>query len=199
MLLPDSKWIDAVKLPLRVTIGVFVAAIALLLLDQFGYLRLIELGSAAKITVTTVAVLFGALAMTGSMGIALDHMGARRKRSIFAERHAVRVEEQRAKRIEYEAAVLARIEYLSEGEIRHLAEALRKQSQSFYTWVHSPAVTTLIEKGLVKTLGGTHHEDHFPFTIIDFVWRHLLDRKIEIIAKDDAYKKAAEDKKRRGR
>jgi hypothetical protein len=56
-------------------------------------------------------------------------------------------------------------------------------------------------KGLVYTPGGTHHQDHYPYTIADFAWKVILERKEEILEKDAENRKReeAEDAKRRRR
>ncbi len=198
-MVPDPKWLDAVKLPLRVVVGIFLGSVALLALNNQNWVPLKDLGAAAHTVIATVAVLTGALTITGAIAILIEACTAKRKRNIFAERQLLKDQRKLQQRLEAEATIIARIEYLSESEIRHLAAALRDKSQSFYTWVHSPAVTTLMEKGLVRTLGGTHHENRYPFTIVDFVWKHLLEIREEILAKDDANRKAEEEKKRRGR
>ena len=59
----------------------------------------------------------------------------------------------------------------------------------------------LTGKGLVWTPGGAHHMDHYPYSFHDFVWKRLLDRKDEFLAKDDEYKRieATEKKKEQQR
>ena len=198
-MLLDPKWLDAVKLPLRVIAGLFLGSVALLIIDNHGWVLLKELGGPARTIVAITAVLTGALTFTGLSAILLETWGQKRKRDAIADRRRDRDDQRRRQRQEAEASVIARIEFLSEGELRHIAGALRDNSQSFYTWVHSPTVTTLMEKGLVRTLGGTHHEDHYPFTIVDFAWKYLIENRDEIIAKDNAIQRAKEAAKRRGR
>lgn len=38
-------------------------------------------------------------------------------------------------------------------------------------------------KGLLYTPGGSHHREHYPFTIDDFAWEELLKRKDEFLEK----------------
>ena len=96
-------------------------------------------------------------------------------------RRKLRNTEAEEKRAERERAVLERIKYLAPQELCHLADCLREGQQSFYTYVHSPSVTTLMGKGLVYTPGGTHNQDHYPFTIFDFAWKHLQSIENEVI------------------
>jgi hypothetical protein len=92
--------------------------------------------------------------------------------------------------------VITRIEHLSNQELRYLAGCLSENSQTFNTYVHSPAATTLVSKGLVYTPGGTHHQDHYPFIINDFVWAYLLGQRDEIIERDRENREAEAEAKR---
>jgi hypothetical protein len=114
-------------------------------------------------------------------------------------RRQLRAQEKESERANAQGAALERIEHLSPKELRYLANCLREGSQSFYTYVHSPPVTTLMGKGLVYTPGGTHQQDHYPFTIYDFVWKALIERRDEILEKDSANKKKEDEEKRRNR
>jgi hypothetical protein len=49
---------------------------------------------------------------------------------------------------------------------------------------------------LVWTTGGTHHQDHYPFSFHDFVWKVLLERKDEFLAKEAQHRKAEEGRKK---
>lgn len=86
--------------------------------------------------------------------------------------------------MERQANVLARIDYLSGAELRYVAEALRRNEQSFTAYAESPHVATLKAKGFVHTPGGVYEMD-FPFVFLDFAWKALLARKPELLAKDD--------------
>jgi len=108
------------------------------------------------------------------------------KRVKSKARRKLKEKEQKEKRAEFEKIVLARIDHLDPRELRYLADCLRNNSQSFYTYVHSPYASTLGSKGLIAIPGGTHHQDHYPFIVNDFVWKALLERKDEIPNKDAA-------------
>ena len=196
---PDSNWLSALKLPLRVIFGVFVGCIFLIVLEHYKVIDTSVLGPIYTASVMVIAIVSGALSITGLMGVVFDLIAASRKPSLLAKRREMRRTERAQIRTEAEKTALARIEYLSENELRYLANALRENSQSFYTYVHSPPVTTLMEKRLVQTFGGTHHQDHYPYTIPDYVWRYLLDHKEEILERDNANQAAAEERKRRER
>jgi hypothetical protein len=110
-------------------------------------------------------------------------------RSSFSARREVRRGEEQRARLEREAAVLKRLDYLSAEEIDYLADCLRKNEQSFLAYAHSPTVANLMAKGLVATPGGKYHMDHYPYLILDFAWEALLARKDEFITKDDEHKR----------
>jgi hypothetical protein len=67
--------------------------------------------------------------------------------------------------------------------------------------VHSPHVSNLVAKGMVSSPGGPHHQDHYPFYFVDFVWNHLVRHREQFIAKDDEHKrrKEAEERAKRRR
>ncbi len=127
----------------------------------------------------------GSLSLTGGIAFFVDVHKSRNRQTLLAGRQQLRAQEAREQRAQAEASALERLDHLAPQELRYLADALQSGSQSFYTYVHSPAVTTLAGKGLVYTPGGTHHQDHYPFTISDFAWKALLARKGEILARDD--------------
>jgi len=196
---PESNWLNALRLPLRATLGIFIGCVVLLALEQYALIDTSALGTVYAASVTVVAVVSGALSLTGIVGVAYDLIVELRKPSLLAERRNLRKVEHAERRKEFEESALARIDYLSANELRYLADALRSNSQSFYTYVHSPPIATLMEKGLAQTFGGTYHQDHYPFTIPDYVWRHLMERKDEILKTDDANRAAEKERERQAR
>jgi len=196
---PDSNWINALKLPTQVMLGLLVACSILLVLDAKSIISLSDFGSLAKPIVIILLVFSGSLSVTGIGAFIKDQLLARKKQSLLAGRQELKAKERLQKKTEAEASAIARIEHLSSKELRYLANCLREESQSFYTYVHSPPVATLMEKGLVYTPGGTHHQDHYPFTVADFAWKVLLERKAEILEKDGANQAKEAQEKRRGR
>lgn len=199
MSMPDSSWINALKLPTQVMIGLCIASVVLLGFDHAGILALVDFGQLVKPSVIVVAVVSGALSITGIGAFITDLLMGHRKQSLLALRREVKLQEEKIRREKAESVALERIDHLSSQEIRHLADCLRKESQSFYTYVHTPSVTTLIGKGLVYTPGGQHHQDYYPFTVSDFAWKALLVRKDEILAKDNENRKKEEEDNRRRR
>lgn len=195
----DSKWIDALKLPTQVIIGLFLAFLILLGFDWAAVLSLAAFGELAKPVVIVLAVIFGSLSFTGIGAFIKDQVARRKSVVLVAKRRQLREQQKESERANAQSAVLGRIDHLSYQELRYLANCLREGSQSFYTYVHSPAVTTLMGKGLVYTPGGSHHQDYYPFTVYDFVWKALNDRRDEILTKDSANKKKEEDEKRKKR
>jgi hypothetical protein len=116
----------------------------------------------------------------------------KQRQSALASRRALRHKEKEEQLTAQRNQIVARLDHLSEEEIRYIADSLRKGSPTFYSYVHSPPVSILRGKGLVWTPGGTHHQDHYPFSFHDFVWEQLLERKDEFLAKDEERKRAKE-------
>lgn len=176
-----------------------MAFLALLGLDWAAILPLSTFGELTKPIVIVLIVISGSLSITGIGAYLRDQWARRKSHSIVTTRRQLRAQEKEGERAKAQGAALERIDYLSSKELRYLANCLRESSQSFYTYVHSPAVTTLMGKGLVYTPGGTHHQDHYPFTIYDFVWKALIERRGEILARDSANEKREDEGKRRNR
>ena len=186
----DPKWLDALKLPLKVTIAVALAASVLSALDWKGVLDLGPLGAFTRPILTIIAVVFWILTIVGVIDYLLAPVRERRRQDTLSTRRAVRRKEQEEQRDAQRAAVLARLDHLSAEEIGYVADSLRKRSLTFYTYVHSPPVTMLLGKGLVWTPGGTHHQDHYPFSFHDFIWAVLLERKDEFLVKEEEHERA---------
>jgi hypothetical protein len=194
-MIPDAKWLDALKLPLKVTIGVAIASFVLLILDLKGLLDFGQYGAIARLALILLSVVFSILAVVGIVDELLAPVREKRRQSVLAARRAVRRKEHDEQRSAAQREALARLDHLSKEEIRVVADCLRDGSPSFFTYVHHPPVTMLMGKGLVWTPGGQHHQDHYPFSFHDWIWEKLLERKDEFIAKDDEFKKAEETEK----
>jgi hypothetical protein len=196
MVILDPKWLDVFKLPLRVAIGVAIASDVLLALVLTHILDLGPLGPIALLILIIVALASTALAVVGSVDVLLAPRRARRRQSELQLRRAVRRSEDEARRAEMQETAIAQLDYLSAEEIAVTAKALRDGSPTFYTYVFSPPVSVLQGKRLVWTPGGTHHQDYYPFSFHDFVWKVLLERKDEVIAKDAEHKRVEEERKK---
>lgn len=194
----EKGWIDALRLPVRIMLGIFVASVSALALDYLAMIELDKLSPSLRSVTILMAVFSGALTLTGLGGLVYDALLARLRHSLVEERRQKKVSEKADAKEKSEANVLSRIDYLSEHELKYLADCLRSNSQTFQAYVHSPPVSTLMAKGIVYTPGGTHHEDHYPFIIRDFAWRSLLERKDEIIRKHEENQRRAEQQKRDG-
>jgi hypothetical protein len=194
-MIPDPKWLDALKLPLKVTVAVALAASMLFALDWKSVLDLGPLGAFARPVLIIIAVVFWILTIVGLIDYFLAPFREKRRQDTLSARRAVRRKEQEEQRHAQRAVVLARLDHLSAEEIRYVADSLREGSPTFYTYVHSPPVTMLQGKGLVWTPGGTHHREYYPFSFHDFVWSVLLDRKEEFLAKEEKQKRAEAAKK----
>lgn len=184
-MVPSPSWLDALKLPARVVVGVFISCVALLVLDQYKIISLASFGDLAKSTTIVMAVISGSLSLTSIFGFFIDKFEGSKKRSLLETRRKLKEQELKEKRAEFEKTALARIDHLAVNELSLLADSLRKNSQSFYAYAYSPYATTLASKGLISTPGGTHHQDFCPYTINDFAWKALLARKEEILMKDE--------------
>ncbi|MBA4174029.1 MAG: hypothetical protein C0511_15565 [Hyphomicrobium sp.] len=127
----------------------------------------------------------------------------KRKISALETRRAVRRKEKEAEQVDQRARIVEQLDHLSAEEITYVADCLRKGTPSFYTYVRHGPVTLLCGKRLAWTPGGEHHQDHYPFAFHDHVWKAMLARKDELIAKDDEFKRQAAAEKaaqlRRGR
>jgi hypothetical protein len=155
---PDPKWLEALKLPLRVMIGVTLAATGLLWLDHQKIIDLAVFGSLTKPAVVILCVFAGALCISGIGAFIYDLFVGKRKANALTIRRELRKKEDEEQIEKNMATALERLDYLSEEELHLLADCLRKKSQSFTTWVHSSGAATL----QVKTLNHYTRRDTPP-------------------------------------
>lgn len=193
----DPKWLEALKLPLKVMLSIALSSGVLLLLDHIGAIDLEIFGADVRPLVLILCVVSSVLSMVGIAELLLVPLRERQKRSRLAVRRAVRQKEAEDHQAKTRAHVLARLDHLSGEEIRYVADCLRMGTPSFFTWMYHPPVSLLGGKGLIWTPGGTHPQDHYPYCFHDYVWEALLARKDEFLAKDEEREKAAEQAKRR--
>lgn len=180
-----AAWVSALKLPTKIIAGLFAFTLLMLLSDYLGVVDLAEFGKPSRAITIIAAMLLGCLSAASLVGAVYDHWLQRHKTTLLsARRDLQRADKERIRR-EREAAVLKRIDFLSSDELHHIADCLRANEQSFTAFAESPHVSNLRGKGIVTTPGGRHHEDHYPFCIPDFVWAALLERRAELIAKDE--------------
>ena len=184
-----KNWLDALRLPARVTLGLFFVCVVLLILYRYNVITFGIFGDNTTDILIIVAVLFGVLTLSHLGALLVSPITEKHKQSLLTKRREIRRQEHEADRDEREAAALARLDHLSEHEIRLVADALRENSQSIYIYSQTPHAATLISKDLLYTPGGTYHQDYYPFTFHDFAWQELLIRKDEFIAKDDENKR----------
>lgn len=196
-MLPDPKWLDVLKLPLRATTSVALAAGFFLVADLLGWFDLGPLGPITRPIIVLVLVGAAALSSVTTIYYLLAPIRERQKLEQLSARRAIRRGEQEEEKAAFRAKVLAWLNSLSRQELRQIAKCLRDGSPSFYTYVHSPAVSNLQAKGLVWTPGGPHHQDHYPFTIRDFVWEALQDRKDEFLERDNEANRLEQEEERR--
>ena len=194
----DPKWLEALKLPLKVMLGIALSSGALLLMN-YSIQDLDVFGTIMLPSVIVVWIVSSVFSLVGIVDLSLAPIREKQKQSLLTARRAVRRKEEEERRAEAEMQALARLDHLSKEEIHYVANCLRKSTPSFYTYVFSPAVSILRSKGLVLTPEGTHNEDRYPFSFYDFVWKALLARKDEFIAKDEEHQRADEAAKKAGR
>lgn len=195
-MIPDPKWLEALNLPLKVTIAVALAAGVLLGFDLKGWLDLGVIAPISRTILIIVTVIFTVLALVGIVDFFMSPFHEKRKQSALAARRGKRRAEENDARAENEAKVLARLDHLSRQEMRYVAACLENNTPTFYTYVHSPPVGVLLGKQLIWTNGAQHHQDHYPFSFHDFVWRTLIERKDEFLSKEAAFKEAEEAEKK---
>lgn len=181
----DSNWLNALKLPTQVIIGLFLASGIILLFDELGIVKLSALSYFAKPFVILMAILWGSVSFTGVCTVLINEWKKRNKRSLLSFGRKLRLQERADSRAAAEKAALERLDYLSPQELRYLANCLREGSQSFYAYYYSSATAMLIDKRLICTPGTSHNQDRYPYTIMDFVWKALLARKGEFLKKDE--------------
>jgi len=184
--------LNALKLPTNVLTGLFATCVILLGLDKHDILLLSTFGDLAKPITILLLVLTGTLSLTSIITFFIKVCSASKKQTLMQLRHEIRKAEQKSKTEEIHKIVIARIDHLSSKELRYLANCLIEGSQTFNTYVHSPAATTLASKGLIYTPGGSHHQDHYPFIINDFVWKNLLENKDKIIQRNNDHLESEE-------
>lgn len=189
-MLPDPKWLDALKLPLKATASGAVATTLLLALLAWKVIDTEALGRWVTPTIAVVAVVFWSFTVVGALEFLFAPMIEKRKQAALATRRAVRRREEQEGRDTKRAEALARLDHLSEEELRYVADCLRKGTPTFYTWAHSSAATMLIGKGLAWTSGGQHHGDRYPFSLYDFAWEALLKRREEFLEKEAKHREA---------
>lgn len=195
----DPNWLNALRLPTQVIIGLFLASGIVLLFDELGIIKLSALSEFAKPFVILMAILCGSLSLTGIGAFLLDELMKHRKQSLLSFGRKMRLQEKEDSRAAAEKAALERLDYLSPQELRYLANCLREGNQSFYAYYYSSATATLIDKRLVCTPGTSHHQDHYPYTIMDSVWNALLARKDEFLKKDEENQKREREEEEKPR
>lgn len=198
-IMPDAKWLEFLKLPPSVTFAVALAASALFAFDVWGLFYLGELGKYTRPLLIVIAVVSSVLTIVRWGEYFLTPLRERRRQQVLTARRAVRQKEKNEEQLAHREKVLAQVDHLSVEEMRYVADSLRKGTPTFYTYVHSPAVTMLLGKGLAWTPGGTHHQDYYPFNFYDYVWNVFLIRKDELLKKEAALLQAERAQKEAAR
>jgi hypothetical protein len=198
-MIPDTKWMDFLSQPGKVTGALFAFFACSLVLDWAALVELSAFGSLAKPVFILGGALTGFLFLGSIIAFGIEQFAASQKRTQVERRRMGREEKHKAKKAQFEAMVLARLDHLSKEEIRVVADALRTGSQSFFAYAQSPAVAAMAGKAMLNTPGGTYHQDHYPFNFYDFVWKALLERREEFISKHEEFGRIAAEEERRSR
>lgn len=204
-MLPDPRWLDVVKWPLRFTIPIAIASSALLGLMLTCIFDLGPLGPFTLPVLVIVTVLTGTQVVFGSIYELLSPWREGRKAALLSVRRAVRQHEVEAQVAANRAEIIAMLDHLSARELDRVTKCLKEGSPSFYAYSQAPEIALLMAKRMVWTPGGSHHQDHYPFSFHAWLWEVLIARHEELFQRDDAYKRAEKEReeeerrKRRGR
>lgn len=196
---PDAKWLDALKLPIKAKIAIALACGALFYLFKVKALILGPLDGYITPGLPIALVLFAVLVAVDGFEWLAKPLAQRRRTSLMAARRAVRAKEREDEQDAARLMILQRLNHLSREEIRYVTDSLEKNTPTFYTYVYAGPVGVLQAKGLIWSTGGTHNQDHYPFSFHDFVWQELLGRRDEFIAKESVFKEAEAEADRAAR
>lgn len=183
---PDPKWLETLSLPAKVMGGLFAFFASALFLDWLGFPRLSDLGDLARPIFVLLALMFGWLYFF-AVASSLHHWWSNHS---AARRAAREKEEERAaeetKISEAKERVLWNLDHLSDKEVEIFAHLLKDNKRSFLAWSMDGNLTNLRAKGLLFSPGGTHPQDNYPYTVVDFVWVALSDRRDEFLQRHAA-------------
>lgn len=195
-MIPDAKWLDALRLPFRVNLSIALASSVLWLLDFYRIIDVDNFGAVyTRLILVFLATIFGTVTFVELAGYLLSPIFERRRVEALTIRRAIRKKESAEKQKSAQIQVLARLDHLSAEEIHFVAGCLRNLTPTFYTFVNSSPVGMLLAKGLAWTSGSQHHRDHYPFTFHDFVWVELMARRDEFLNKDAEHQRDQEARK----
>lgn len=196
---PDAKWLDALKLPIRLKLALIAACGALFYLFKSKTITVGPLDGLVMALLLIGLVVFLIVVVFDGLAWLAQPITEKRRLSLLAKRRNALRKEKEDQREEHRANVLAQLDHLSRWEVKVIADALESGSPTFYHYVHSPAVSMLQAKLLVWTPGGPHHQDHYPFSIADFVWEELQNRRDEFLEKERVFKAEEDANKRAGK
>lgn len=196
---PDAKWLDALKLPIKLKLAIIAACGTVYYLLQVDAITLGPLDAIVSTLLLVAVVVFGIVVLFDAGAWVFQPLAEKRRLTLLAKRRKALREEKEIARDEQRTAILKQLDQLSRWEVKLITEVLEGGSPTFYHYVHSPAVTMLQAKHLVWTPGGPHHQDHYPFNVADFVWDELQARKDEFLEKEEAFKAEEQANKRAGK
>lgn len=196
---PDAKWLDALKLPIRLKLAVAAACGALFYLFKSKTITLGPLDGLVTALLLVGVVVFVIVVIFDGLAWVAQPVAEKRRLSLLAKRRDALRQEKEEQRDQRRAAILGQLDHLSRREVQVVADALEGGSPTFYTYAYSPPVSMLQAKNMVWTPGGNHHQDHYPFCIADFVWDELQKRRDKFLEKEQAFKAEEQANKRAGR
>ncbi|WEX77977.1 hypothetical protein PYH37_002821 [Sinorhizobium numidicum] len=184
-MMPDVKWLDALKLPTKIMGGLFAFFVIALVFHWFGFVNLTDFGAVVFSAFVLAALLFGCLFLFSAGDVVRLWLAERSDRRRQESAASAAKAEEIAKADAAKKRILDNLDHLTSKELQYLATALRKGERSFLAYVHDGDIANMLMKHLIGTPGGEHHQDYYPFTITDFVWEELLNRKEEFLARND--------------
>lgn len=196
---PDAKWLDALKLPIRLKLAIIAACGTTYVLLWKEMISLGPLDTIISTLLLIAVVVFGIVAIFDGMDFLFQPLAEKRRLTLLAKRRSALQADKQKAREEKRSQVIKQLDRLSRQEIGLLVNVMKGGSPTFYYYVHAPAVTMLQAKYIVWTPGGPHHQDHYPFSISDHVWDELQKRKDEFFEKEEAYKAEEVANKRAGK
>ena len=198
-MLPDPKWLDALKLPLRLKLAIAAACGALFYLFKSKAITLGAFDGVVIALLLVTIVVFAIVVVFDGLAWLAKPLSEKRRLSLLAKRRSVVRSAQIEQREEQRGAILAQLDHLSRWEVQTVVKTLQGNSPTFYSYVFSPPISMLQAKNLVWTPGGPHNQDHYPFCFADFVWDEILKRREEFIERERAFKAEEQANERAGR
>src|SRR5262245_59195825 len=92
-MMPDPRWLDALKLPQKVIAGLLLFCLLLLVFNFFSIVSLVAISALALPIVIILTLLFGSLSLAAIGAAIYDAFMQRHKKTLLARRREIRREE----------------------------------------------------------------------------------------------------------